>query len=449
MEKFLKAAFGLLQVSRIDVEGRPLLDFSHGGLFRVRDGHKGVLLLGSPGSGKTTALRTLLVAMLRAGYGGVILIVKEDFVGDAMAAADAAGRSRDLIVLRPGGVARFNPFSACESALDAAALLVEVSDSQIEGRTNLGEGDWQKQRDALLQNLCIACEALHGEISFERLHALFRELPHSTSALSDAAFQKNALGGLYRRAREGALARTAAQAVISLCHDFAGMPEKTQGSVRAMVVPVFQVFNLPALSEIFTGEPTVTIDDTLNHRKVLMAAIPRSREEQRAANAVLQYCLCQAAQTRPRKTDAFLVADEFQETVGGVLVRSLSLLRQFRVTPVLATQSLPAIEYRTGATGRKTIVGLISTVFCFAQSDTETRVWAEEYVGNEMYTKKTYSTHDGKMTTTTSREERPKLHRDRLATLKPGKCFRLKPGDYRRASWPERAPRGPTPLRIK
>ena len=449
LKRFLNAAFGLVQVSRIDPLERPLLDFSDGGLWCVHNAHRGTLILGSQHSGKTTGGRTILSSMIGAGFGGVVSVVKNDLPEDVREAAKAAGRERDIVTLRAGGPERFDPFCACPGPLDAAALLSEIADSQIDGEVRMGDGDWRRQRDTLLQNLCVACHAAHGKITFDRLRALYREIPGTRAETDGIVFRKSLSGELYHKAKEGALPYSETQAVLSLYEDFPAMPDKTQGSIRAMIVPVFQVFTLPALSAVFSGEPTVDIGDALNHRKILLADIPESREEQRAANAVLVYCLCKGAQSLPRKTDAFLFCDEFHETVGPVLIRSLSLLRQFRVAPVLISQSLPVIEYRTGRVGRDAILGLVATVFCFEQNDVATREWAEKYVGDETVIKRTKNRHDGKTSFSETEEERPKLNRNRLSRMKPGHCFRLSRGNWWRARWSRKIPKGPTPLRIK
>lgn len=450
MKARLNVAFAWLLVDTIDLLCRPLLEFSEGRIYRVRDAHKGILMLGSPGEGKTTAMRTIMLALMRAGHGGIALVVKSDFTDDVLAVAKAAGRMADVVVLREDGEHRFNPFSVAKDATSAAAMMAEISDSLAsEDDSRRGDdGDWRKQRDMLLENLCVVCLHLHGEITFARLREIYRTVPQTLSGVQALDFKTTPLGRMAHGDPESS-PPFIRYAVEFLTRDFQMYPDKTQGSVRAMIMPVFHNFMRPSLAAIFGGDSTVTMDEVLNHRKILLADFPATESDGRCANAVLQYCFCKAAISPRRLTDAFLLCDEFQETAGRILIKSLSLFRQYRVSPVLVSQSIAAIEYRVGQAGCKTIVGLLHSVFFFAQNDPDTRKWAEEYIGNESYWKKSETKSEGKTSRTETEEYRPKVRRDKLSGLEVGHSYCCRKADYWKAKWRLKLSSSPNPIRVR
>ena len=87
----------------------PLLAFGKE-YWRIRDACEGVAIFGAPGSGKTSAsLAALLRAYLSAGMGGIFCCAKVDAVDDIKRAAEATGRSQNLVFIdATGNSERFN-----------------------------------------------------------------------------------------------------------------------------------------------------------------------------------------------------------------------------------------------------------------------------------------------------------------------------------------------------
>jgi hypothetical protein len=106
-----------------------ILDFRNGEVLSRRDLTESMLVVASVNKGKTSLLRTPARAMLRNGFGGLVLVVKGSLVDNFTEFARAEGRERDLIVLRPGGGHGFNPLENETDPAEAAALLAELSDA--------------------------------------------------------------------------------------------------------------------------------------------------------------------------------------------------------------------------------------------------------------------------------------------------------------------------------
>ncbi len=88
----------------------PLLDLSGNGAdyWTVRDSFEHTLIFGGTGSGKTSGSGSAIAyALLRAGYGGLVLCAKPDEADRWEAYAHANGRTASVIRLTPGGHYRF------------------------------------------------------------------------------------------------------------------------------------------------------------------------------------------------------------------------------------------------------------------------------------------------------------------------------------------------------
>lgn len=440
-----------LRGPRADVLKRILLKFPANRVWRIGDAHKGLLMIGSPGGGKTTAACTVLLALMRAGYGGLALVVKNDFVAEFLAVANLAGREADVVVLSESSSHRFNPFDLIGEPSDAAKMLGEITDA-IAGSESASRGEnaeWFKQRDILLESLCVVCIHLHGEISFIGLEKLYAEIPRTTAKLQDPVWRKETQLGRMMDVPAHRLFDETRRAHHFLTRDFLDFPEKSQGSVRMMVQPVLNMMGRRRLATIFGGTSTIDMNEVLNHRRMLLVDLSATSDDGMAANAILQYCFCKAAKSLPRHTEAFLMSDEFQETAGRELIKSLSLMRQYRVSPVMLSQSIAAVENRVGAAGCKTIVGLLASVVFLAQNDPDTREWAEKYVGKEWRWEKSDTSGAGKTSITRTRVQRNKVDAAEFAELDPGHTFWCMGGKCWRVKWPKSPPRKKPTIRLQ
>src|ERR1051326_2762924 len=81
---------------------RPILRWSCGDVWRLRDACGGCLGLGGTGSGKTSGIeRTLAIAMLRAGFGFLVLAAKPNVRQLWEGYCAETGRLDDLLVFGP------------------------------------------------------------------------------------------------------------------------------------------------------------------------------------------------------------------------------------------------------------------------------------------------------------------------------------------------------------
>ena len=99
------------QTSRTDPWSldRPMLRFGGTDAWTIRDACAGTLIFGDTGSGKTSGSgQTITMAMLEAGFGGLVLTAKSSETDRSRKYMDRCGRTEDLVVFSPEGPHRFN-----------------------------------------------------------------------------------------------------------------------------------------------------------------------------------------------------------------------------------------------------------------------------------------------------------------------------------------------------
>src|SRR5690349_13785492 len=99
--KWLKMLSSRASDDPFDLE-RPLLNLPKRDAWRIKDSYEGTQIFGVTGSGKTSGSgQTIAKAFLSAGYGGLVLAVKNDERDLWERWCRETGRSADLVVLSP------------------------------------------------------------------------------------------------------------------------------------------------------------------------------------------------------------------------------------------------------------------------------------------------------------------------------------------------------------
>ena len=127
----------------------PILHWSEQDAYTAKMVTENVLVTGGTGGGKTSGSgRSLAIPLLGTAKAGLLVCcAKPDEVSLWEEYADAAGRSADLRVIRPGGPWRFNPLayelerqhavSSAENVVGLLEAIIECADRQDGG----GAGD--------------------------------------------------------------------------------------------------------------------------------------------------------------------------------------------------------------------------------------------------------------------------------------------------------------------
>jgi type IV secretory pathway TraG/TraD family ATPase VirD4 len=432
-------------VSALDV---PLVEFANEKLLVRRDYHKGIFVMASPDSGKTTLARTLYRALLRDRQGGLVLCVKRAQIQEFLHLCAVEGRADDCFVINPEDKHCFNPLQGEKRINEAAAFVGELAevlaDKVREGGDN--EAFWRAQLDIILKNLFKLCWVAHGELDIVKAAELFDGRANNLAELADPTWrQTSPLAAALAQAKQCSHDAEAKLAVEYFEHAFPAHGDRLQGSLAATVSSVFDALRRPPLRELFSGESTFTMDDLLNCGRICIVGLPvLDGIEGRLANAIMQFSFCRAATRLDRLQDAFLACDECQETVSRELMRKLAVLREYRIGTVLLTQNLAVLDEKIGEKSREAMLGLMATKLFGSQNHAASRQWAADQIGKghvEVVTK-TSGSSGGQSNSSRSVHKVwdyriPPL---KLAQLRQGETICLRGADVWKARWHRDSP---------
>jgi type IV secretory pathway TraG/TraD family ATPase VirD4 len=414
---------------------------------------RSMLLLGSTGAGKTTALRAIcrsLISQQSADSAAKPALIFFDFKGDrqtveAVAAwARQAGRESDVRLLS----------LSSEYAYDFLAGLGSLADVQEYaerlqfgcGPTNLRDAFWDEYRSGLLVTALAFSHLLQlprdfpawstyaaswlladtppAEVSraFIRFEQMVDALPPSTPGWAVAQFAKSTI-----KDWEG------------------GLDPRTRSNVRATMANALRPLLDPKVQHLCraSGAGYVNITEAIELGQIVLVSLPAllSPNLARLIGKALKadfykavFSRCDALGTRHRL--AVLVADEYHlsATVGGGLfddAAALPLIRGFGAGVVAATQTVANLDYTIGLSARNVLLPNFNSVFFFRTAETETARWASGLLGNrEEEVEVRVKQRDPEPYSSSSRErviirkvERPICTLAELSRLEPGQAF--------------------------
>ncbi|MCC7169911.1 MAG: hypothetical protein IT459_05655, partial [Planctomycetes bacterium] len=176
--------------------GTPLLHWAPEDVWTLGHAVEGCLILGATGSGKTSGSgRAIALAMLRQGFGGLVLTAKADERAIWERYCAETGRSDDLVVFAPGGSWRFNFLDheraragsgagLTENIVNLLATVLEVADRGSSGSGGRdSEQYWVRASRQLMRNAVDLLAMAKGRISVPDLYRLVISAPPSIEQL--------------------------------------------------------------------------------------------------------------------------------------------------------------------------------------------------------------------------------------------------------------------------
>ncbi len=403
----------------------------------IRHACEGTLVFGATGSGKTSGSgRTIAVSMLHAGFGGLVLCAKPDELRMWRRYARATGREKDLLVFSPESGARFN-FLDYESSRSGrgggnteGVVSVLMQCAEIGGSAGRdGEEIWGKAMRQLLRNAIDLCRLAGRPLKMELIHRI--------------ALGEPELDGLIGIAEKRELTPARFNDLLAVKRYFqvewANMAERTRSGVIMNLTAVCDPFLRGDLRDLFCGETTVTPDDAMNGRIIIVDLPVKTFNELGRYAAVIWKFLFQRAAEREEVPDRplFLFADECQLFVTSTDAVFQSTARSSRVATVYLTQNLPNLQAELaggGPAGKQradALLGNLQTKIFHQNSDHETNRWAAETMTRSLRTRVSTSGSvgfDGKGNAGSSRQQSWEFEvapREFLHLAKGGPDFRF------------------------
>ena len=379
-------------------------------LWRIKDACEGTMIFGGTGSGKTTGSgRTVAHSFLSAGFGGLVLCAKPDEPALWRAYAEETGRSDDLTMFGGASDHAFNfmKYESLRSGNGAGLtenivnLFIEVASiGSGDSRSRGGDPFWDRAMRSLIRN-CVDTMVMAGEpVSLHGMFDIVRGAPADAANLASHAWrERSACWRMLEAARERACGRP----WEIDCREVAGywlghfptLGERTRGSIVAMFSTLAEGLMRGKMRELFCEETTLSPEDVISGRIVVVdLPVKEWSEVGRVAAVLWKYCLQKAIERRTdnqggRGRPVFIWADECQHFTSRYDPLFQATARSSRAASVFMTQNYPSLAAAIGggSEGRSmtdTLLGNMGTKIFHANSDRETNVLAAELAGKRL-----------------------------------------------------------------
>ena len=407
----------------------------------IGDSFEGVQVFGDTGSGKSSASAKLLAtALLRAGYGGLVLTVKKEDSSEWLDLVYKNNRTNDAIFFAPGGQHCFN-FLEYElkhgvknglGSLSAAQILSEMVSLAQRGA---GRADdfWTQSANELISHTLQVIHASGESPSLKLAKALIESAPRSLPEANDPQWRDENRTLLWKLLQRG---QAAGGDDFKLAEDywlvqFPQMAEKTRSSVVAtFTASVAQYFCPEIIHRLFGGTTNVTPDD-IAAGKIVVVNLPVKQygAAGRFAGIIWKYCAQLAIERREDKQrPVFIFVDESHHFLTDFDQLFQTTARSSRCAVVYLTQSLSNYyALSPGSTGKHRVDSLcncLKTKILHQCSHPETRQSFADAIGKRHDEKVSETVSHGKgspqVSETTSRGYEYLIHPDRATRLMTG-----------------------------
>ncbi len=268
-----------------------MLRLTEYGHLSARDLFEGSLVLGNPGSGKTSTTGTMLpMAALRDGWGVVAYTTKPDDADFWIRLCRDAGRLSQLRILRPDGRTHFNliryemerPSPGGGNTLKLSTLLTEVfrEGSPVAAATESSEF-FGKQSQIMLCNPLDLLQLAGLPLSFETIGLVIDSMPKDPSERESEHWRRGfcceALKRAHDRVRGPAQTRLFEVVSSYFLETVPNMNERTRGDIIATIdSALFQLNRDPVRDLLDSPEGCDFVPEMLEDGAVLVIDCPAS-----------------------------------------------------------------------------------------------------------------------------------------------------------------------------
>ena len=371
----------------------------------VGQGHEGVWVYGGTGSGKTSGSGVhVAYAMLKAGYGGIVLCDKAEETYAWIKYAQACGRADDLIVFSdrkpnpekpdprdayiPTEGVGFN-FLAYElknaegSPAQAATdvLMVLLGADAMKSNDEI----WNKATRKLINMCVLACGLAGVPVTLQRVNDIALDI-EVAKAVMEAAYARKA-----KKPSELTESEADDLDVVAkyLALEWGKMDKGPKTSIVMNFGTILDPFLTGVMRNLFTRTSHQTPDLILEEGKIVIVDLPVATHDDagRAANIAWKYCT-QRAVRREMRTEkdrpVFLFGDEAQSFITAKDSEFATIARGYKCTSVYLTQNRANILKRMTKDQVDSLMGNFQTKIFHQQSEKDTNEWAAETIGKAM-----------------------------------------------------------------
>ena len=383
----------------------PLIDLG-GHPWCIRDAAEASLIVGAPGSGKSSASgRMISRAALRAGMGFLVLCAKVDEADTWRRYIAEAGRLDDLIVIDETAQQRFNILDFAAERLGGEGFelnIVEIMRRMVEAARVAGDkaatdgGENSYFVDGAMKWCSHAFPLLMltgGTIRLQDLNRLITTYPQTEAETKSPEWHKTFCAQVHIRANE--LTKTGdrqnyARRVLNdhgvfFLQEVPRLDNRPRSSIESTLTNMINPFLSGRLADLFCTTTTVTPDATRDGKIILMD-LPTLKygAAGAVAQAIFKYLFGIAMQSE-KVTEAtrpvMIYLDEAQNFLSSSDADLLAMSRSSKICPVFISQDFPTFAAKIGEEPAKSLLGKFGTRIYHANLSHETNVAAAEACG--------------------------------------------------------------------
>jgi len=391
----------------------PLLQLSKHDVWTIGDACEGTQIFGATGSGKTSGSgQAIAKAMLRSGFGGLVLCAKADEKDLWLRYAAETGRSHSVMVFGPDQPYRFN-FLDYEYRRGAGSGLTEnivaLFTTVLETIEGGGGGQsqdpfWGRALRQLLRNTIDLLTIATGQVSLPEMAAVIATAPQHPDDPRDPSWRaRSRCWQLLEHAEQLQLNPSLAQDLRVTarywCDEFPRLADNTRSSIVATFTTMADGLMRGQLRELFCT--TTDAVPELTHKGIVIILdlpVKRYHEVGRVAQVIWKYCWQRATEARlvmPNARPVFLWADEAQLFINEKDPEFQATARSSKAATVYLTQNVPSYQAQIGGVNAKasaeSFLGVLQTKIFHANGDVETNRWAQETIAQNWGTESTTS----------------------------------------------------------
>lgn len=403
----------------------PLLHLTEADSWTWRDAVGHSVILGSPGSGKTSGPgRSIVNGFLESGAGGLVLCAKPGEASKWLGYCKRAGREDDVVRFSPENPQlRFNPLEFelkrsgrgggyTQNVTALFTFLLELVDG---GGGQSGDKFWQRAVTELLTWATDVLVAAGEPVSLVSINALIQSCPRRNDEIDEfhddawreSSFCFDCLGRAASRDLSPAKRADISHAAEYLCEEFPRLGDKTRSSILATFKGMALPFLRSPMREIFGTDTTLNLADAFERSTIFIIDYPLREfaEVGRLIGGMMQYFYMATVERRTITSNAapcFLFIDEFQEFINPYMARFLATARESRCACVLLTQNISNLYSMLKVQNAKHVVDSLlgnctTKMFC-ANADAVTNEWAARLIAQTWQSKASSTMNTGQQT---------------------------------------------------
>lgn len=378
----------------------------------VKDACQGTLILGSPGSGKTSGSGLSLAArFLDEGFGGLVLTAKQKDVKDWMELAARAGRTDDLAVISADGFLRLNMLQyemhrpspgGVQFSENLVSFFKNLASAIGNGCTpKVNESFWEDAGNELIRRTVECFMLADFPVTLDNLCSFIVQAPEkSASAKPEVWEQRPVFGACMKQAEAMAKSEDDKGQYSVLCeywlYTYPNLNPNTRSCITTAFSSMVGALRSRYINKLLSANTTLTPESIFNGRIIIVnLPINDFHEAGLLVQAAWKYLFQRAVLSRPDRArgtkcrPVFLWEDEAQNFMIDFDAKFQPVAREYRVASVKISQNISNFYARFGGgdsarTKVDAILGSLNTKIFHANGDMVTNEWASRLIGSEM-----------------------------------------------------------------